>query len=301
MFEMFNFSLTQLRRVKSVMDDFPAFRPDDLTPDAVELMITDAETVLGTAQGGWTDLNLARGVRDNAAKIGHDTSVDVYAVMKRRFRKDAASLDAINHLPVGDDTVDEILSRMELTAKLWGKLPNPPGSATPFKAWATMGKTEYELLKEALFTALDDEKEKDEEWDKVNGAMKAKGTEIDDFVTTALVQGRSQFEEGTEERAAVDGIPTGPETPLPSQAEVTLDAPPGPGTMALGFASDHATTIRLFRRLIGEPDFPEVEIDLAPGAYQKTGLPPGNYEVKIAGENSRGIGPESEPISVTVT
>jgi hypothetical protein len=35
---------------------------------------------------------------------------------------------------------------MTAIANMWGKLPNPPGSAFPFKAWSTMGKVEFDIL-----------------------------------------------------------------------------------------------------------------------------------------------------------
>lgn len=43
-----------------------------------------------------------------------------------------------------------------------------------------------------------------------------------------------------------------------------------------------------------------VEESIKPGVYDATGLPPGNHELQIVGENSRGEGPASVTTTVQV-
>jgi hypothetical protein len=207
MFETYDFRLTQLRAVKNAMDDFASFQPDDKSASEVGTMIADAEQMLNAAQEAWTDLNLARGLRDSKAADAHETVMSVYAIMTQRYRKDVSSMEAINRLPVKDRSPEQTLARMTSTSKLWKKLPNPPGPATEFRAWDTMGRTEFDALLAGLRDALDNVDDAGEEWDKVNGDLKEMQEEMGDFVTTALVQGRAQFAARTKERNVIDGIP----------------------------------------------------------------------------------------------
>jgi hypothetical protein len=306
MFETYNFRLTQFRAVKAVMDDFASFTPDDKTPAQVATMVTSAEAALEAAEEAWTDLNLARGERDEKASAGHDAVVDVYAVMKRRYRKDPGSYDSISKLPVDDGSPAETLRRMKLTSKLWGRLPNPPGSATAFKAWDTMGQTEFDVLVTALKDAIETEEESQEEWDKVNGEMKELQEEMEDFVTTALNQGRAQYPEGTAERAAIDGIPTdGGSTPLPlpGPAQVTLTGT-DPGTYSLELAAENddpsVTGYDVWERLVGAPDFAKVGDNVPGGQFVRMGLAAGEYDVKAQARNATGLGPDSDVVTLTI-
>ncbi len=299
-FEAYIYHLTQLRAVKTVMEDYTSFRPDDETVAMVGTRISNGETALTNAEDALAEMNLARGERIEKATAGHDAAVDVYAIMKKRYRKDASSMNAIELLPVQDDTPAETLRRMSATSRLWGKLPNPPGSATPFKAYDIMGKVEFDALLAALKTAIEEEPKAEEEFDRVNGILKAMEADITDFVGAALVQGRNQYAEGTAERAAVDSIPTEDSTPVPSQAQVSLVEMVGTDGMSITYDAAHATTFDILLQSPGSPVFVTVVADRVEKAYTLTGLVAGNYVVKVVGKNSRGPGDESDGAGFTI-
>ena len=75
----------------------------------------------------------------------------VFGIMKTRYRKDVVSSEVIAKLPTVDKTPAETLRRAQALSILWGKLPNPPGSLTPFKAWDTMDKAAFDALLAALW------------------------------------------------------------------------------------------------------------------------------------------------------
>lgn len=304
MFEVFNFRMVQLRGVKAVMDDFASFKPDDKTPAQVAAMVESGDDALDAAEGAWTDLNLARGTRDEKAAAGHDAVVDVYAVMKRRYRKDPGSFDSVCKLPIDDQSPAETLRRMKLTSKLWLKLPNPPGSATAFKAWDTMGRTEFDALITPLKDALDAEEEAEENWELANGELKELQVEIEDFVTTALVQGRAQYEEGTAERAAIEGIPTdgsGPSVPLPGKAVITDLTSPADGVAVMQVAATGATSFNVLVKAPGSTTFSNLAEEVEGPEYQATGFEVGgSYQFIVVGVNGSGAGEQSDAQTVLI-
>jgi hypothetical protein len=89
-------------------------------------------------------------------------------------------------------------------------------------------------------------------------------------------------------------------TPLPDQAELQLEAAPEPGSAAFILLAEHAAKFDVYEKAPGALEFTKVGVDVPPGLYVKTGLTPGDYEFKAAGMNSRGTGPESEPLAVAV-
>ena len=125
MFVAFNFELLRLRYIKGAMDAIASFRPDGKTPADVAAMIADATSPTGPRgahMAANATLQLAQGEYDEDISQGHDVCVQVYAILKSRFRTDPGSLSAINALPVTDQSAADTFSRLKAISILWDKL-----------------------------------------------------------------------------------------------------------------------------------------------------------------------------------
>ena len=161
------------------------------------------------------------------------------------------SASTINSLLTEDRNTGETVTRIEGMSSLWAQLPNPPDSLTPFKAWDTMDKAAFDLYLIAIKGSVGPP--------VVVGTQAAKATAesamelaeaglhtaenaMEDFNTSALIQGRGQFPAGTASREVIDAIPTQPATQLPGQAIITAATSPGPGQAHLEFEAPHMTS-----------------------------------------------------------
>ena len=221
MTETYDFHILQLRYIREAMNNFANYRPDDWTVAAVDAFITGAKTVRTDFLTAKTDFDLAMGGRNSAVANLHDACVAVFGIMKTRYRKDVVSSEVIAKLPTVDKTPAETLRRAQAMSILWGKLPNPPGSATPFKAWDTMDKAAFDALLTALDTKLDTFTNETDDYEEAQGNLHKKDGEMEDYITAALAQGRYQFAEGTPQREVIDAIPTGPSQQPPAKAVIT--------------------------------------------------------------------------------
>ena len=282
------------------MKNFADYRPDDLTVALVDAIITGARTTRTAFLDAKTEFDLAMGGRNSAHANLHDACVSVYGIMKTRFRKDMVSSEVISKLPTVDRSPAETLLRAQAISILWGKLPNPPGSATPFKAWDTMDKAAFDLLLTALETKLDTFTNETDDYEEAQANLHKKDGELVDFISAALAQGRHQFAEGTPQREVIDHIPTTPSTQAPAKAIITAAASPAAGAAHLAGEANHATSYDWFRKGPGDADYVLVAEDIIVKTLDQTGLPPGAYDFKLVGRNSRGDGPASEVSTVNV-
>lgn len=309
MFEKYNFEFLRLRYVKGAMTNIPSFRPDGKTPADCDTLMTSATTARATFVNTNTTLQLAQGEFNEDITEAHDICVQVYAIMKNRYRKDPGSASAINSLVTLDRSASETITRIEGMSSLWEQLPNPPGSATPFKAWDTMDKAAFDLFLTAIKGSAGPP--------VVIGTQAAKATAesamelaeaglhtvenaMEDFNTAALIQGRGQFPDGSANREVIDAIPTQPATQLPGQAIITAATSPGAGQAHLEFEAPHMTSGDVLHKAPGAPDFVKVADDIIEKFFNATGLAPGAHEYKIIPRNSRGDGPESAVSVVNV-
>jgi len=300
MFELFDFERLQLRYVKAAMDEIPSFRPDGATPADAQAII-DAANVDRTAfQGAEADLNLARGELEERRGEMHLLCVQVYPIMKSRYRKDPGSLSAINRLPVEDKTVAQTTARGEGISTLWSKLPNPPGSATPFKAWDTMDKTAFDTLLSTLKTQSEGFGGIDQDYQNAQGKLHAAIDRMEDFVTAALIQGRSQFTEGTPNREVIDAIPMEPAQQPPDQAVISAATSPAPGAGHIEFDANGGTSFDVLHKGPADAAFSIVADDTIARVYDATGLVAGSHDYKVIPRNSRGVGPESAVSTIVV-
>jgi hypothetical protein len=312
MFEKYTFELLRLRYLKGAMDAIAAFRPDGKTPTDVGLMIANATAPTGPRsayESAKATLQLAQGEYAEDIADGHGACVQVYPIMKSRYRADRGSSSAVESLPTDDETPTATLTRLKAISTLWGKLPNPPGSATPFKAWDTMDKAAFD----AFITAIEGtagppvvegtlagKATAESAFEVAEGALHAAEDAMADFATNALIQGRGQFPPGTANREVIDAIPTAPATQPPGQAVITNASSPAAGAVHFDYDAPHSTSWDVFRKGPGDADFVKVANDVIVKTYDATGLVAGAYECKVVGRNSKGDGLASAVSTITV-
>jgi len=300
MFETFDFELLQLRYVKAAMVKIPSFRPDGKTPADAQTIMDNAATVRATFVTADTTRNLAKGELAEAHDKAHLACIQVYPIMKSRYRNDPGSLSAINKLPVDDKTVPQTITRMEAIKSLWGLLPNPPGSATAFKAWDTMDQAAFDALLAPLKTQAEGIVPVDDDYELAQGNLHGAINAMEDFVTASLIQGRAQFPDGTTEREVIDAIPMEPAQQPPDQAVISAATSPAAGAVHLAFSAPGGTTFDVLHKGPGDADFTIVANDTIEREYDATGLAAGSHDYKVIPRNSRGPGPESAVSTIVV-
>ncbi len=301
MFKGVDFTILQAQSVKSAMDQLPTYRPEGKTPANAQALIDAVVASQTTFLNKSTTLDLARGELQESIDALHLACTQVYPIMKVVYRTDAGTLQAINRLPVSDRTSRETLARGDAINALWTQLPNPPGSATAFKAWDTMDLVAFVALITTAKTKSNGMAAIDQEQQLAQGDLHDKTEVLEDFVTTAMIIGRAQFLPGTPEREVIDAIPTEPSQPTPGQAEITIATSPAPGLVHLAFVCNNATKFDVLRKAPGAADFSVVATDLVANVYDASVAPAGTYQFKVVGKNSQGSGPESDVADVVVS
>lgn len=309
MFEKYNFEVLRLRYVKNAMTAIANYRPDGKNPVDCDTLLTAAAAARTAAVNANSTLQLAQGEFSEDITEAHDICVQVYAIMKNRYRKDPGSAAAISSLLTEDRSASETITRIEGMSSLWAQLPNPPDSATPFKAWDTMDKAAFDLFLTAIKGSagppviLGTQVAKataESALELAEASLHAVESALEDFTTAALIQGRGQFPVGTPNREVIDAIPTAPATQLPGQAIITAATSPGAGQAHLEFTAPHMTSGDILHKAPGDPAFVKVADDVIEKFYNATGLAPGAHEYKVIPRNSRGDGLESAVSVVNV-
>lgn len=295
----YNYQLSQVRYVREAMKLIGAFRPDNKVVPVVDSLVGNAKQVRQDYLDKHIDQGLARGAAGVAHTALHEACVNVYACLKSAFRNDGESLGAIDLLPVADRSVDETFRRGKAMDRTWGKLPNPPEWAGPF-AVGPVTHAAFTGLVTALETAVERETAALEAFQKSEGALHRMQAAMGDFVTAALTQGRGQFSPDTPEREVIDTVPTATSTQAPGQAVASSVTSPAAGAIHAEFDAPHATSFQVWLKGPADEQFVMVDEAIKPGVYDATGLAAGNYELQFVGENSRGTGPASAAVAVTV-
>lgn len=298
MLKDFDFHVLQLRYIKAAINDIAAYKPDGMTAAAVDLVLTDAGTTRQTYIDAKSTFDLSRGEYREAVNEGHDAAIGVYAAMKSRYRKDPGTSDAINNLPVDDQTADATIKRMQQMSSLWAKLPNVGSPPAAFVAWQGMDKTAFAALLTTIVNRQKTLPDDDQAFQVAEGNLHQTDEGMSDIITAALTQGRAQFRSGME-REVIDAVPSEPAEHAPDEAEITLITAPGGGVVHLEFDADHATSFDVFQKLQSAPDFTKVVDDGIARTYDASGLSAGKtYDFKVIGRNSLGEGPESAVKSI---
>ena len=301
MFEFVNFVIKQLQRLKKALAQ-PEL--NDFAPDGKSAEDTGGHlTQIGSMKAGLIKcvvaLGKSRGAVTRLAADGHAKAVKVYASMRSVYRRDADSLRAISGIPKPDQTPRQTLARMEHTAEVWAALPDMPGTPKPFTVGA-LTLVKFTGLAAELRTAIESCEGCDSTVDVGQGRLTALATEATNFVSAAVAQGRSNYDEGTPARAWVETIPLEPSTQAPGQAEISEATSPAAGAVHLAFDAPHATSFTLQHKAPGAAEFATVAEDVTADFYDVTGLAAGEHQFAVIGHNSRGDGPASEIAKVRV-
>lgn len=299
MYSAFDFAGLQCRHTKAAMNNLPTYRPDGLTPAEVQAIIDSAYGVRTSFESAESAYNLAHGALGDAQTAGHCAAIQVYGIMKSRYRKMPGTLEAINKLPVDDKTIGDTLERMRDLSSLWGALPNPPGSTTAFKAWDTMGKTEFDALLASLDTKFKGLPALKQAYETAQGNLHKAQHDLEDFAIAAIGQGMDQFRNSPYELEIINSIPSGPAAQDPGQAVITVTTGAS-GEVIIAVEALHGTTYTYLEQGPTATDFSVVAADRVEKTLTLTGRAPGQYSYKVIAHNSRGDGPESEVTGIVL-
>lgn len=308
MLALFDFVVSQLRYVKSAMDEIPSFRPDGLSPVEVEGLIEGAGPVRGLFLEAKSGLDEARALRKGVFDRLHGACVDFGQQAGSTFRGDELVMDCLRRLPTNDRTLQERLVRAEAILAQWEQLPEV---GTPLEVFAV--RQGEETLTLAGMTALHAAAEAAEavipvaaqEMKLQRARLHGKLRELKDVVVAALKVGRSQFSEGRPERGLISAVPKVAVQKKPGEAVVKSAVNAAPGVVRLDFFCERATSFEVLMKAAGAADYEVVAEGVKEGFFELKGLapsvPPGRYGFAVRGRNSRGLGKVSAAVSLGVT
>ena len=301
MLEMYDFSITQVRYIKAAMDEIAAYRPDFKSPADVAAMTPTPDTVRGDYVTKKTAASAGRDARNFGAKDVHDVAVDFLAQARSVYRKNPAVQEQLGRLLVDDKTFQQSITRGDQTSALWATLPQV---GTPPAAFAVR-RSEGDVSKAQFDTLLTNARAADvalpgieQDFQKAEADLHVKHDTLDDFVTAALAQGRSQFAEGSAEREVIDAIPTEPAQNPPGQAVITSHVLVDATHVKLTFDAPDATSFDVLYQSPAEEPFQAVAEDIIEKEFTASVIT-GDNNFKVVGRNSRGTGPESAVATVT--
>ena len=302
MLERFWDGTVKLLFIKNAMDAIPTFRPLAKEPADVETMIDLREPARATYVAMHTALEEGQVEVREAYTTARQEAVRAYALMKSNYVENRKRMELIVRIPKAMASPKTLVLRMEKTSSVWSKLPNPPGSATPFTSNG-LTKAQFDALKETLLTKFSTCTMCKTDFEEAKGELDEVAREQRTFIVRALAQGRAQFLPGTPERAIIDGIPTEPSAQPPGEVAWDTAESGAAGEVYLKFAAEHATAFRIEHKGPGDAAFatvatvPRIE---GIGQYAVDELPGGVHEYRVFGANSRGEGPVSTVQSIEV-
>ena len=238
MFEFVNFVIKQLQRLKKAMlqPELSDFSPDGKSAGDVGGLVSQ----IGAAKAGVVKqvvaLAKSRGAVARLFADGHAKNVKAYKAMLSVYRQDPDSLRTISGIPKRDQTPRRTLTRMEHTAEVWAGLPNMPGTDKPFVV-GPVTLADFNGLVAQLRAAIESCEGCDSAEGVNQGDLTTRAVEASSFVSAAVAQGQSHYDEGTTARAWIDTIPLEPSTQAPGQAEISEATSPAAGAVHLLIAS----------------------------------------------------------------
>ena len=213
--------VTQTAYVKAAMDEIAAFRPDTTPANAASGRRGAGAAAYGPKREAITG---ARSLRHTSIDALHDACVDFAAQGSRasaKPRRDPPPTGCPSRIrfPADDHAGDG-------DEALWTALPqvgSPPAAFTVGQGTTTLTLAGFTALITAARAADGAIPATDQDFQGAEADLHAKQAELEDFVTAALEQGRSQFAEGTPQREIIDAIPNAtdggpgpaPEPPAP--------------------------------------------------------------------------------------
>lgn len=306
MLVMFDFAVVQLRYFKSAIDLIPTFRPDGKSAAMVQAVIDAAASVREQYVLNHDAITGARALRRTSIETLHDWCVAFAAQGASRYRKDKTVKERFERLPIQDRTFQETMVRADAIVALWATLPvvnkpsGPPGPFTFGVGNDDVTLAEFTAMRAAARAADEAIPGTDQLFQSAEGTMHLTLADMEDFSSEAFVQGRSQFEAGTQPREIIEAVPETPSQSAPGKAVITSALVTTPGTVHLVFSAPNATTYDVLHRLAGAPTWVPLAESIIEKEFDATGLAAGVNEFAIIGHNSRGDGEQSDTASVTV-
>ncbi len=305
MLEMYDFSVLQCRHVLAAMNLIALFRPDAKAPADVSAMIPNPDPIRDDYVVKKTTASGTRDARHFSARDVHDVCVDFLAQATSVYRKNHSVLAQLGRIVTEDKTFSQTLTRGDQTSALWGTLPQigtPPANFAVLRSEDTVDGKVLKAELDALITAARAADvalpPAEQAFQKAEALLHQKHALIDDFVTAALVQGRSQFAPGSPEREVIDAIPTEPAQNPPGQAVITSHALVDATHAKLVYDAPGATSFDVLYQSPMEEGFNPVAQDIVEKEFI-VAVVTGDNTVKVVGKNSRGSGPESDVATVT--
>ena len=301
MLEMYDFSVVQVRYVKAATDEIPEFQPDYKSPADVAAMLPTPDTVRGNYVTKKTLAGAARDARNFGAKAVHEACVDFLAQARSVYRKNPAVQEQLDRIIIKDETCQQCLTRGDQTSALWSTLPEvgtPPAAFTIRRSEGNVSQLDLDNLIEEARAADVALPSADQNFQRAEADLHVKHHGLDDFVTAALAQGRSQFGEGTAEREIIAAIPTAPAQNPPGQAVIS-SATLVDGTHAkLVFDAPGGTSFDVLYQSPAEEGYNLIAEDIIEREFIAP-VVTGDNTFKVVPRNSRGAGPESAVATVT--
>ena len=240
--------------------------------------------------------DLARGDLNAKMDVLHSRTQQGLSLLKTNWRNDPAKSRALQRLSAIGDSRTQVLEEALAFESAWETID---------PAWVPLaGQTLalFKVLRGEAATCLETYAAGKAGWrqetENFNQLVEILDRDCIGWYSAATLV----FPEGTAEGDMIRGtVPTTTDfTPLPTQAEITLDAPPGANSILFSIFANHATKYDVYRQGPGETEFTKTGSDVDEGAYLETGLAVGSYLYKVVGKNSRGSGPESEVLGAAV-
>ena len=305
----FDFAVTQTAYVKAAMDEIPTFRPDGLTPASVQALVDGATPVRAAYVTKKEAITGARALRHTTIDALHEGCVDFAAQGQSRFRKNPTVAARFQRLPTRDETFQKTITRGTASEALWTVLPlvgTPPAAFTVGQGTTTLALAGFTALITAARAADGAIPASDEDFQGAEADLHAKMAELEDVVTAALEQGRSQFAVGTPQREIIDAIPTA--TGGGGGAGAVPGAPQNPGvatgaagsgtvnfTWSANVAEDGVLSYKVYREgaVLATVAAPAISVEL-------DGFSPGeSVTLSVSAVNAAGEGPQSEAATGT--
>ncbi len=297
MLEMYDFTVTQTRYVKAAMDQIPSYRPDGLTPAAVAALTPNPDPIRGDYITKKDAAGTARDSRNNGATAVHDVGVDFLAQAGSIYRKNTVVREQLGRILLQDQTFSQCMTRGDQSSAIWGTLPqvgSPPAAFVVLREGLPVTKANLDTMLTTARAADVALPGLDQAFQKAEAELHKHHHDLEDFVTAALVQGRSNYSEGTPEREIIDAIPTAPAQSAPDQAVITLAEITGSGEARVEYDAPRATSYDVFVQRPNDADFVLEAEDRIEKFLNLTNVTTGITRVKVVGRNSRGTGPESD-------
>ena len=299
----YDFAVTQLRYIREAANLIASFRPDGQTPATLLTLIASANPVRGAYVTARTALDGGRADRRVSIETLHDACVDFAAQAANVFRKNPNVSQRLERLPVQDRSFQETLTRADAILALWAELPQvgtPPADFVVKQGTETLSEAAFQTLRDAAGATHEHIPEVDQIFQIKEADLHAKQREMGEVITASLTEGKSQFDDGTAEREVIDAIPTESPRNLPAKATISDSGSPATGVAHLAYDADGATSFDIYHRAPGEEEFGKYEEDRLEKTIDIISLDPGVHEFYLRGRNARGLGEESEIVSVDV-